>query len=48
MTKKNAYSEYASLNPPLPKFLESNGYTTTFLSTVTLDFLNQKRFLQDM
>ena len=48
MTKENAYSEYTSLNPPLPQFLEENGYTTTFLSTVTLDFLNQKQFLKDM
>jgi len=48
MTKDNAYSEYTSLNPPLPKFLESNGYKTTFLSTVTLSFLNQKQFLKNM
>lgn len=48
MTKENEYSEYASINPTLPNFLEKNWYSTLFLSTVTLDFLHQRQFLKNM
>lgn len=43
-----AYNEYASYTEPLPSFLNNQWYNTIFLSTVTLNFLNQKQFLSWM
>lgn len=39
------YDAYAGYMESLPVFLQKEGYDTTFISTVTLDFLNQKQFL---
>ncbi len=42
---KSMYDNYISYTDPLPKFLNKAGYSTTFISTVTLNFLNQRSFL---
>lgn len=39
------YDAYAAYMEALPSFMKRYNYQTTFLSTVTLDFLNQKNFL---
>lgn len=40
-----AYNQYASYTQALPSFFNQQWYNTIFLSTVTLDFLDQKSFL---
>lgn len=40
-----AYNQYASYTQALPEFLNQQWYVTQFLSTVTLNFLDQKKFL---
>ena len=39
------YSWYKTYTDALPKFFGEQGYTTTFISSVNLEFLNQKAFL---
>lgn len=39
------YTGYKLLMQPLPEYLNSQGYKTTFISSVSLDFLNQRAFL---
>ena len=39
------YSGYKLIMDPLPEFLNTQWYTTTFLSTAGLDFLEQRAFL---
>lgn len=40
-----AYSWYTSYTDTLPKFFNDQWYATTFVSSVNLEFLNQKSFL---
>lgn len=40
------YQSYASYVQPLAHFFNNLGYTTSFLSTASLDFLDQKSFLK--
>lgn len=40
-----AYSGYKKPTEPLPKFFGQQWYDSTFVSTVSLDFLNQRNFL---
>jgi glycerophosphoryl diester phosphodiesterase len=42
------YQVFSGYIDPLPVFLNNNGYSTTFLSSVSLKFLNQYSFLQRM
>lgn len=42
------YDAYANYLQSLPEFMQDQGYKTTFISTVTLDFLNQKAFLSGL
>lgn len=39
------YDAYAPYMESLPLFMQNQWYQTTFISTVTLDFLNQKAFI---
>lgn len=45
---QKSYYTYANYVDTLPVFFNNLWYQTTFLSTVTLDFLNQKDFVQSM
>lgn len=42
------YQQYEGYVEPLPHFLSNQWYDTTFISTATLDFLQQKDFLKKM
>lgn len=42
------YDWYAPYLQSLPEFMQDQWYQTTFISTVTLDFLNQKEFLSGL
>lgn len=42
------YTRYKSYTLSLPAFLSREGYDTSFFSTVSLDFLEQKEFLSTM
>ena len=46
--KEAAYYNFQSKTDPLPIFFNQLWYQTTFLSTVTLDFLNQRNFIEKM
>lgn len=48
MNSDQAYDTYATYEPTLPVFFNGLGYQTTFLSSVTLDFLNEKKFLSGL
>jgi glycerophosphoryl diester phosphodiesterase len=39
------YDSYAAYGEPLPVFMQKHWYTTAFVSSVTLDFLNQRAFI---
>lgn len=41
-----AYDKYINYTDSLPDFFNALGYKTTFLSTVTLEFLNQRDFIK--
>jgi phosphoglycerol transferase MdoB-like AlkP superfamily enzyme len=43
-----SYTGFQTYLESLPEFLHTYGYTTTFLSSVSLDFLNQRKFLEEM
>ena len=46
--KAQAYNLYSGFTQPLASFFNQQGYQTTFLSTVTLSFLNEKDFIKNM
>lgn len=48
INSNNDYDAYASYQLPLPLFMQQQGYQTTFLSSVTLNFLHQKDFLSGL
>lgn len=43
----STYSGYKLLMPALPEFLNNQWYNTTFVSAVSLNFLNQRDFLSE-
>ncbi|MDR0282527.1 MAG: sulfatase-like hydrolase/transferase [Candidatus Peribacteria bacterium] len=43
-----SYTGFQTYLESLPEFLNAYGYNTTFLSSVSLDFLNQRSFLEHM
>lgn len=47
-SKVSHYFRYKSFTEPLPFFLNKQGYLTKFISSVSLDFLEQKKFLINM
>ena len=48
MGNKQAYDKYASMTDSLPDFFNKLNYQTTFISSVSLDFLNEWKFLSGM
>jgi phosphoglycerol transferase MdoB-like AlkP superfamily enzyme len=46
--RAQAYDLYTGYTEPLPIFLKKRGYETSFLSTVTLSFLNERDFIKKM
>ncbi len=45
---KASYTGFQTYIESLPDFLKNQGYSTTFLSAVSLDFFGQKAFLEEM
>ncbi|MBO4203321.1 sulfatase-like hydrolase/transferase [bacterium] len=45
---KASYTGFQTILESLPEFLKTQGYSTTFLSAVSLDFFGQKGFLEAM
>lgn len=43
-----SYMSYRFDQDPLARFFNNLGYQTTFISTASLDFLNQRRFIQNI
>ncbi len=48
MWDSQAYDKYASMTDPLPEFFNKLDYQTTFISSVSLDFLHENTFLSGM